>query len=258
MRIISANVNGIRSATTKGFLNWLDVINADIVCLQELKAHATDLTSAMQNPAGMTGYFHHAEKKGYSGVGIYTKKTPDDLIIGLGNSDFDREGRYIEARFNNNLTVISLYLPSGSSSEERQQVKFAFMEYFFPHLQTLLQRGEEIIICGDWNIAHQEIDLKNWKGNVKNSGFLPEERAWITDVFNAGWVDVYRHLYHDIPGYTWWSQRGQAYTKDVGWRIDYHIATPTIAQTATTAHIYKDEKFSDHAPLMIDYNYPSP
>lgn len=252
MRIISANVNGIRSATNKGFLNWLEVVNADIVCLQELKAHANDLTQAMQHPAGMTGYFHHAEKKGYSGVGIYTRKTPDELIIGLSNPEFDREGRYIEARFQN-LTVISLYLPSGSSSEERQQVKFAFMDYFLPHLDMLLKRGDEIIICGDWNIAHKEIDLKNWKGNVKNSGFLPEERAWLTDVFNNGWVDVYRHLHPDLPGYTWWSQRGQAYAKDVGWRIDYHIATPKIAQSAIAAEIYKTEKFSDHAPLIIDY-----
>lgn len=255
LRIISANVNGIRSATTKGFLDWLNVIDADIVCLQELKAHATDLTTAMQNPAGMRGYFHHAEKKGYSGVGIYTKKEPDELIIGLGHPEFDREGRYIEARFNH-LTVISLYLPSGSSSEERQQVKFAFMEYFLPHLDMLLKRGDQIIICGDWNIAHKEIDLKNWKGNVKNSGFLPEERAWLTDVFGAGWIDVYRQLHSDIPGYTWWSNRGQAYAKDVGWRIDYQIATPTIARTATAAHVYKEQKFSDHAPLVIDYHYP--
>lgn len=252
MRIISANVNGIRSATNKGFLNWLEVINADIVCLQELKAHATDLTQEMQNPVGMKGYFHYAEKKGYSGVGIYARKTPDELIVGVGNPEFDREGRYIEARFQQ-VTVISLYLPSGSSSEERQNVKFAFMDYFLPHLEMLLKRGDEVIICGDWNIAHQEIDLKNWKGNVKNSGFLPTERTWLTDIFNKGWVDVYRHLHPDTPGYTWWSQRGQAYAKDVGWRIDYHIATPNIARTAIAAQIYKAEKFSDHAPLIIDY-----
>ena len=254
MRIISANLNGIRSATTKGFLSWLDTTHADIVCLQELKAQATDLTDAMRKPAGLQGYFHCAEKKGYSGVGIYCRRQPDRVIEGLGNFSFDQEGRYIEAQFGN-LTVISLYLPSGSSSDERQHIKFAFMAYFFPHLAQLLQGGRDIIICGDWNIAHQEIDLKNWKGNLKNSGFLPQERQWLTKVLAAGWVDVYRSLHPTTPGYTWWSNRGQAYAKDVGWRIDYQIATPAIAKTAVASNIYKTEKFSDHAPLIIDYNY---
>lgn len=256
MRIISANVNGIRSATAKGFLQWLSLANADVVCLQELKAQAEDLTQEMRYPPDLHGYFHYAEKKGYSGVGIYTRRTPDQVIEGLGHPEFDREGRYIEAQFGN-LSVISLYLPSGSSSELRQQTKFTFMAYFLPHLLALLAQNRDIIICGDWNIAHQEIDLKNWKGNRKNSGFLPEERAWLTRVFEAGWVDVYRYLHPDVAGYTWWSNRGQAYTKDVGWRIDYHIATPNIAKTARAACIYKAEKFSDHAPLIIDYGYPS-
>lgn len=254
MRIISANLNGIRSATRKGFLRWLETVNADIVCVQELKAQAGDLTEAMRHPAGLDGYFHYAEKKGYSGVGIYTRQKPDKVIEGLGNPEIDHEGRYIEARFGN-LSVISVYLPSGSSGEKQQLKKYAFMDYFFPHLQDLLQQGRDIVICGDWNIAHKEIDIKNWKGNLKNSGFLPEERAWLSNVLAAGWVDVYRKLEPQTPGYTWWSNRGQAYAKDVGWRIDYQLATPTLAGSAHTTSIYKTEKFSDHAPLVIDYAY---
>lgn len=252
MRIISANLNGIRSATTKGFLDWLPAQNADVVCLQELKAQHADLTPAMQAPAGMHGYFHVAEKKGYSGVGIYSRRAPDALVEGLGNPDIDREGRYLQADFGN-LSVVSLYLPSGSSGEERQQSKFAFMAYFMPHLKALIALGRDVILCGDWNIAHQPIDLKNWKGNLKNSGFLPEERAWLTDVFGLGWVDVWRTLYPEAPGYTWWSNRGAAYDKDVGWRIDYQIATQALAAKAMASSIYKDVKFSDHAPLIVDY-----
>jgi exodeoxyribonuclease-3 len=254
LRIVSANLNGIRSADKKGFFNWLAKSGADVVCLQELKAQAGDLSATMRAPEGYQGFFHYAEKKGYSGVGIYTRHQPVHVVEGLGVPEFDAEGRYLRLDFEH-LTVISLYLPSGSSSEERQQVKFAFMAIFLPQLEALIAEGREIIICGDWNIAHQEIDLKNWKGNMKNSGFLPEERAWLTDLFSrVGWVDTWRKLYPDAPGYTWWSNRGQAYAKDVGWRIDYQIATPGMAARAETASIYKDEKFSDHAPLLIDYS----
>ena len=152
---------------------------------------------------------------------------------------------------------ISLYRPSGSSSEERQQVKFRFLVVFYPMLRELQTQGRDIVICGDWNIAHQNIDLKNWKGNLKNSGFLPEEREWIGKVIaELGWVDIWRTLYPETPGYTWWSQRGQAYAKDVGWRIDYQMATPDLAGRARSAHVYKQEKFSDHAPLVVDYDYP--
>lgn len=256
MRVISANLNGIRSATTKGFLDWLGQQQADIVALQELKAQHDDLDDVMRAPAQLKGWFHFAEKKGYSGVGLYCRQTPDQIIEGLGIEDIDAEGRYIEARFGQ-LSVISVYLPSGSSSAERQQIKFSFMARFWPHLATLAASGREILLLGDWNIAHQAIDLKNWKGNLKNSGFLPEERDWIGKVFDElGYVDVWRKLYPEIPGYTWWSNRGQAYAKDVGWRIDYHIATRGLAQTARCASIYKTEKFSDHAPLTIDYDYP--
>ena len=255
MRIISANLNGIRSAANKGFFSWLEQQQADVVCLQELKAQEADLTAQMRNPAGLEGYFHYADKKGYSGVGIYCRRKPDQVIVGLGIADIDAEGRYLRADFGN-LSVVALYLPSGSSSDERQQVKFSFMERFMPHLRELMASGREVVLCGDWNIAHKEIDLKNWKGNLKNSGFLPEERAWLTQLFDeVGFVDIWRKLYPDAPGYTWWSNRGQAYAKDVGWRIDYHIATPGIAAKALSSAIYKDEKFSDHAPLTVDYDW---
>lgn len=257
LRIISLNLNGIRSAFNKGLEAWLLAQNADIVCLQELKAQAADLTPAMTNPPGFTGYFHYAEKKGYSGVGLWCRRAPDRVIEGIGHPGFDAEGRYIRADFGK-LSVISVYVPSGSSSPERQAAKFQFMDEFAPVLATLQAEGREVVLCGDWNIAHQEIDLKNWKGNQKNSGFLPEERAWIGKLFETeGWVDVYRRLYPDTTGeaYTWWSNRGQAWAKNVGWRIDYHVATPGIAATAREAAVYKDQRFSDHAPLIVDYDY---
>jgi exodeoxyribonuclease-3 len=228
--------------------------HADIVCVQELKAQAADITADLLSPDAFTGYFHYAEKRGYSGVGLYAKRKPDAVIEGLGIAEFDSEGRYVEAQFGK-LSVISLYLPSGSSGEERQEVKFRFMAAFLPHLRELRASGREVLLCGDWNIAHKEIDLKNWRGNRKNSGFLPEERAWLTQVFDeVGFVDVFRRLHPELEAYTWWSNRGQAWAKNVGWRIDYQIATPTLAQAAYAAAIYKEQRFSDHAPLTIDYN----
>jgi len=259
MRIVTVNLNGIRSAAGKGLFDWLPQQGADLVCVQELKAQAADLTQEMLDPPGYHGHFHYAEKKGYSGVGLYARHQPDDLIEGLGIPDIDREGRYLEARFGD-LSVISLYLPSGSSGEHRQAAKFMFMEHFFPRLERLARSGREVILCGDWNIAHTEKDLKNWKGNRKNSGFLPEERAWIGRVFDQlGFVDVYRRLYPEAEGegYTWWSNRGQARAKNVGWRIDYQVATPGIAARAQSASVYKDERFSDHAPLTVDYDLPA-
>jgi exodeoxyribonuclease-3 len=256
LRIISLNLNGIRSATNKGLYPWLQKQNADIVCMQELKAQAADMTPEMLEPEGYLGYFHYAEKKGYSGVGIYCRNKPDAVIVGLGQPDIDAEGRYLELQFGN-LSVVSLYLPSGSSGEERQAVKFSVMARFYPHLEALKASGREVVVCGDWNIAHKEADLKNWKGNKKNSGFLPEERAWMTQIFDGqGWVDVYRKLHPDTTdeSYTWWSNRGQAWAKNVGWRIDYQIATPGIAAKAVSTTVYKHERFSDHAPLIVDYN----
>jgi exodeoxyribonuclease-3 len=263
LRIISVNLNGIRSAWTKGFFEWLQSTQADVVCLQELKAQEEDLSPEMRNPAGYHGYFHCAQKKGYSGVGIYCRRPPDRLILGFGNNRFDAEGRFIQADFGD-LSIASVYAPSGSSSPERQEAKFEFLDIFLPVMNTLLtprspsttSTPPTCVVCGDWNIAHQAIDLKNWKGNLKNSGFLPEEREWLSRLYASGWTDVYRHLYPQATeeGYTWWSQRGQAYAKNVGWRIDLHVATAPMALAARSASIYKNQRFSDHAPVIIDYD----
>ena len=258
MRIITLNLNGIRAASRKGVFQWMARARADVVCVQELKAQGADLDDVMRAPGGFRGYFHHAEKKGYSGVGIYCRREPDRVVEGVGNREADAEGRYLRADFGK-LSVISVYLPSGSSGAHRQASKFRFMDYFFPHLKKLAAEGREVLLCGDWNIAHKEIDLKNWRSNQKNSGFLPEERAWLGRVFDdLGWVDVYRRLHPAATGeaYTWWSNRGQAWAKNVGWRIDYHIATPKLAATAKRAAVFKTRRFSDHAPLTIDYDYP--
>lgn len=255
LTIISANVNGIRSAYQKGFEDYIAASGADIVCVQELKAQEADLSSNMQRPHGMYGVWHCAEKRGYSGVAIYSKQQPDRTQIGMGIEAFDREGRFVRADFSQ-LSVISLYLPSGTSAPERQDFKYQFLDAFYPMLQSLKAEGRDVVVCGDWNIAHQNIDLKNWKGNQKNSGFLPEERAWLSKVIQElGWVDIWRTLYPEIAGYTWWSNRGQAYSKDVGWRIDYQMVTPELAQKAISASVYKEQKFSDHAPLVVSYDY---
>ena len=255
LRVITLNLNGIRSATSKGFLRWLARQKADIVCVQELKAQAADMTAEMLAPHGMHGYFHYAAKKGYSGVGLYARRKADCVSEGIAVHEFDAEGRYVRADFGK-LSVISLYLPSGSAGEHRQQSKFRFMAAFYPHLARLVQEGREFILCGDWNIAHQEIDLRNWRGNRKNSGFLPEERAWLTRIFEElKFVDVFRRIDQRAEQYTWWSNRGQAWAKNVGWRIDYQVATPAIAASARKVRIYKDQRYSDHAPLTIDYDY---
>jgi exodeoxyribonuclease-3 len=257
-KLSSLNLNGIRSATSKGLEAWLDAIRPDCICVQEVKAQAADVAGRFEQLSGLQGYFHFAEKKGYSGVGIYTRHEPSEVRIGYGSPEFDAEGRYVELRFDTpsaKLSLISCYFPSGSSGEERQQAKFRFLDEIYPHLQSL-RSEREFILCGDVNIAHKEMDLKNWKGNLKNSGFLPEERAWMTRLLDeGGLVDVYRRLQPDATdaAYTWWSNRGQAYAKNVGWRIDYHLATPALAERARTEAIYKGEKFSDHAPVTIDY-----
>jgi exodeoxyribonuclease-3 len=209
--------------------------------------------------AGLQGYFHYAEKKGYSGVAVYTRHEPSDVLAGYGWAEFDAEGRYLELRFDTphaKRSIISCYFPSGSSGDERQQAKFRFLETFYPKL-VQLKAQREFVLCGDVNIAHQEIDLKNWKGNRQNSGFLPEERVWMTALLTqAGLVDVYRKLHPTSTdeAYTWWSNRGQAYANNVGWRIDYQIATPALAALARTATVYKEQRFSDHAPLILDYD----
>ena len=255
LRIITLNLNGIRSAVSKGVLEWLAAQKAHVVCLQEVKAQLPDLSPATLDPRPYSGHFSCAEKKGYSGVGLYCRMQPDKIVAGFGSKEFDPEGRYLRADFGK-LSVISVYQPSGSSSAERQQAKFRFMQEFMPHLAKLKAQRREIVICGDWNIAHKEIDLKNWRGNRKNSGFLPEEREWLGHVFDGlGWVDVFRRLNQEPEQYTWWSNRGQAWAKNVGWRIDYQIATPGIAAAAKKVAIYKAQRFSDHAPLTIDYDW---
>ena len=258
MRIITLNLNGIRSAVNKGCLEWLAEQNADVVCLQEAKAQEQDLTPPVRDPDGFRGYFHFAQRKGYSGVGLYCRREPDQIVEGLGIPDIDAEGRYVEARFGK-LSVVSFYVPSGSSSQERLAIKFSFLERVIAPLHKLAISGRDVIICADWNIAHKEIDLKNWRSNQKNPGFLPEERAWLSGVIDIlGYVDVFRRLDPRPEQYTWWSNRGQAWAKNVGWRLDYQLATPGIAATATRAEIYKAKRFSDHAPLTIDYEYQMP
>jgi len=257
-KLTSLNLNGIRSATSKGLEAWLAQAKPDCICVQEVKAQAPDMAGRFEQLSGLQGHFHFAEKKGYSGVGIYTRHTPSDVRIGYGSPEFDTEGRYVELRFDTpqrKLSIISAYFPSGSSGEERQQAKFRFLAEFQPHLAAL-KAEREFILCGDVNIAHQEMDLKNFKGNKKNSGFLPEERAWMTQLLSDGsMVDVYRQLEPTATDacYTWWSNRGQAYAKNVGWRLDYHLATPALAATARNPSIYKDTRFSDHAPITIEY-----
>jgi exodeoxyribonuclease-3 len=255
LKVITLNVNGIRSAAKKGLFRWLAAQRADVVCLQELKCHEADLDARLHGLKAFESCHAFARKKGYSGVALYSRKAPDEVRQGFGAREFDEEGRYVEARFGK-LWVISVYLPSGSAGAHRQASKFRFLKRFLPHLERLKGRGHEIILCGDWNIAHKEIDLKNWRSNQKNSGFLPEERAWLTQVFDElGFVDVFRTLNAKPDQYTWWSNRGQAWAKNVGWRIDYQIATRGIAARAVKESIYGKKRFSDHAPLTIEYDH---
>ena len=259
-KLTSLNLNGIRSAAKKGVQAWLEKARPDCICVQEVKAQAADVAGQFEQLAGLQGHFHFAEKKGYSGVGLYTRHTPSEVRVGFDGGEFDAEGRYVELRFDTprrKLSLISCYFPSGSSGPERQEAKFRFLDLIYPHLMAL--KGErEFILCGDVNIAHKEQDLKNWRSNQKNSGFLPEERAWMTRLTTEGGiVDVYRQLQPDTTDacYTWWSNRGQAYANNVGWRLDYHLATPALAALAQREAIYKDEKFSDHAPLTVEYGF---
>ena len=254
-RVVTLNANGLRSAVSKGLLRWLARCSPDVLCLQELKAQQADLPERLLKPDGLHAHFHFAQVRGYSGAALLSRKRPRSVQIGFGVDEFDREGRYVEAEFST-VNVISVYFPSGSSSPERQQAKFRFLDAFLPHLKKLRDNGREVLLCGDVNIAHREIDLKNWRSNRKNSGFLPEERAWIGRLFGElAWVDVYRRLYPDATGesYTWWSNRGQAWAKNVGWRIDYQIATPKTAARARHCEVYKARRFSDHAPLIVEY-----
>ena len=255
MRIITLNVNGLRSAERKGLARWLARAEPwDVVCLQEIKCLASDVPRSLAAPRKSHASFHPAQRKGYSGVALYAK-CPPTTATGFGHAEFDPEGRYLQADFKD-VSIVSVYLPSGSSGPHRQASKFRFLDAFLPHLAQLVRSGREIVLCGDWNIAHQPIDLRNWRSNQKNSGFLPEERAWLTRVFDElGFVDVFRRVDPRPEQYTWWSNRGKAWTKNVGWRIDYQIATPGIAATARAVSIYRNRRFSDHAPLVVDYDF---
>jgi exodeoxyribonuclease-3 len=255
MRIITLNVNGLRSAHAKGFTDWMRRQKPDIVCLQEIKAQESDLPRPLLAPRGLHAFFHPAEKRGYSGVAIYAKREPDNVVMGLGIKDIDAQGRFIQADFGN-LSVVSLYMPSGTMGAEAQERKYRFMERFLPKLEWMRACGREFVVCGDWNIAHREIDVKNWKSNRNTTGFLPREREWLTQVFERhGFVDVFRSLDPSPDRFTWWVQWANARERNIGWRIDYQIATPGIAARARKAAIYTGAVFSDHAPVVVDYEY---
>jgi len=254
MRILTLNLNGIRSAASKGAFEWLRSQEADVVCLQETKAQVDQLDGHDIDIPGYHRFFFDAQRKGYSGVALYSKRKPDEVRRGFGVAEFDDEGRYLEARFGD-LSVVSLYLPSGSAGPERQASKYRFLDAFMPWMQGLRRKKRQFVLCGDWNIAHKPIDLRNWKSNQKNSGFLPEERAWLDRLFGEErWVDSFREVTQEPDQYTWWSNRGQSWDKNVGWRIDYHVASPGLTGAARRVEIYKAQRFSDHAPLTVDYD----
>jgi exodeoxyribonuclease-3 len=258
MRIITLNANGIRAAAGKGFFDWMHRQDADIVCIQETKAQHPQLGDRHFFPPGYHAWYHDALSKGYSGVAIYSRPQPDRVHYGLGWEVMDSEGRWLQADYGN-LSVVSLYLPSGSSSEERQAIKFQAMAWLMPRLRELAGEGREYIICGDWNIAHRKIDLKNWRSNQKQSGFLPEERAWMEELFtDGGWVDAFRRVDPREEQYTWWSNRGRAWDNNTGWRIDYQVTTPGLAEKALRAEIFRKLRFSDHAPVIMDYDFRIP
>lgn len=253
-KIISVNTNGIRAAARKGFFDWLATADADVVCIQETKAQVDQLSDPVFTPKGYHCFYNDAVKKGYSGTALYSKAKPSKVTTSLGWDPADSEGRYLQADFKG-LSVISLYLPSGSSGDERQERKIRFMDMFLEHLRNLRRKRREFIICADWNICHKEADLKNWRANRKNSGFLPEERAWLDTLYDeVGYVDSFRLVNQEEGQYTWWSNRGQAWAKNVGWRLDYQVITPKLADKVLAAHIYKDERFSDHAPQIMEYD----
>jgi exodeoxyribonuclease III len=255
MRVISINLNGIRSAATKGFFSWVAKQHADFICCQEIRAHESQLLEPIFQPSGYHAYFVSAKQKGYSGVAIYSKYQPISINTSLGWDHSDLEGRYLQLNFAN-LSVASIYLPSGTSNDARQTIKYDFLRNYTKVLKSQLLEAQNYIICGDFNIAHHPIDLKNWRANQKNSGFLPEERAWLDMIFNElGFIDSFRYKYPDKVAYTWWSNRANAWANNVGWRIDYQILTPDLAPTIKEITIYKDTKFSDHAPLIVDYDY---
>lgn len=255
MKVVSFNLNGIRSAFQKGFRDWMHEHQPDFIAVQETKAQMDHIDPDIYHLEGYHHAFSCAEKKGYSGVGIYTKHPPQTIHKTYGLDWVDQEGRFIAFEYDN-LLIVSIYLPSGTSGEHRQNLKYQLLDHFFEHkLKPYLQLKKPVIICGDWNIAHKAIDIKNAKANEKNSGFLPEERAWMDNVFELGYVDAFRAKCLEPHQYTWWSFRGQARTNNVGWRIDYQVVTPDLKHLITDTSIYPNPKYSDHAPLLIQYDY---
>lgn len=253
-RVISLNANGIRAAARKGFFDWLGTQDADVVCIQETKAQEHQLDDPVFSPDGYHCFYEDAKKKGYSGTAIYTRHEPRNVVRGYGDPEFDAEGRYLEVQLGG-ISVVSLYLPSGSSGDERQQAKYRCMDSFTEHLKKLHRRQSEYVICGDWNIVHKEEDIRNWKQNQKTSGCLPEERAWLDKVFGEyRYTDAFRTLPQEPEQYTWWSNRGRAWDNNVGWRIDYHVVTPGLSDKVLRTDIYREQRFSDHAPLTMDYD----
>lgn len=255
MKVISFNANGIRACVRNGFGAWLAQVEADFVCIQETKAQADQLIP-MEDfyPAGYFCDYFDAQKKGYSGVAIYARHKPLRVIKGTGFDYCDNEGRYIQFDYPK-FSIVSLYLPSGTSGDDRQEVKYAFLEHFAKHLMQLKNEGRELIICGDYNIAHKQIDLKNWRANQKNSGFLPDERAWMDNLFGSmGFVDAFRVHNPCEEQYTWWSYRSKAWEKNVGWRIDYQVITQGLTKHVVDSRIYREARLSDHAPLLIEYS----
>ena len=255
MKVISFNANGIRAAARRGFFEWLESADADFVCIQETKAQIDQLQEEeLYFPKNYYCEYYDAVKKGYSGVAIYARKKPNRVVKGIGYNYCDDEGRYIQFDYPN-LSVVSLYLPSGTSGDGRQEVKYDFLDRFAEHLIALKAEGRELIICGDYNIAHKKIDLKNWPSNQKNSGFLPEERAWLDKLFGEmGFIDAFRERNKEEEQYTWWSYRRKSWEANVGWRIDYQVITPGLVDSVDEVGVFRDIQFSDHAPLHIKYN----
>jgi exodeoxyribonuclease-3 len=256
MRVMSVNVNGIRAAARKGLFDWLPSQDADMICVQETRAPIALLKDEQFQLEGYHSSFHVAEKSGYSGVGIYSREKPIRQTLGLGWDCADREGRFIQFDFET-CRVASIYLPSGSSGHERQAHKEEFMHQLRQKLKEWVREEKPMILCGDFNIVHQEIDIKNFKQNEQNSGCLPHERAWFDEMLSqVGWVDAFRVVNQQPLQYTWWSNRGRAWDNNVGWRIDYQIVSPKLRSRISDASIYKDQRFSDHAPLIVDYDWP--
>ncbi|MBT8138707.1 MAG: exodeoxyribonuclease III [Gammaproteobacteria bacterium] len=258
MRVITINVNGIRAAARKGFFDWLETQNADVVCIQETKAQEHQLDDEIFCPNGYHCYYNDAQRKGYSGTAIYSRIKPQKITSSLGWDPCDSEGRYLQVDFPG-ISVVSMYVPSGSSSDEALAKKLDFHKRIYPHFKSLRRKRREFILCADWNTCHKPIDLKNWKANQKNSGFLPVERAWLDSLFDElGYVDGFRLLNQDEGEYTWWSNRGRAWDNNVGWRLDYHLLTPGLTPHAKAVSVYRDERFSDHAPVSMDFDWPLP